>query len=331
MNATSSSLASPKDMKRAKGYRFHPTEEELINHYLQKKMLGYENQVSAIAEVDICKYEPWELPMKSKLPSNDYIWYFFGRPDYKYRNSKRANRKTKDGYWKVTGKKRSIKNRANNKTIGIKKNLVFYRGRVPEGVKTTWIIHEYHPNSSSSNGRDFVICRLKQKSRDKIDNSTIDKGESRHDATSVVENHVNEITFPEIDLQFLEEFLSSNEEDFNSPDAHQPEMCMEQGPQSPSVGNLQNTNSFTDNYNVPLPQFGTSDLQDNITKWMNSSTANQDVYSIDGSIPTPPNDSSPSESFGSLFVDDIGGTEEIDTWVNSCFESAFEGYSFSNT
>ncbi|XP_038681418.1 NAC domain-containing protein 71-like [Tripterygium wilfordii] len=315
MNTNSSSMTRAKDTERIKGYGFHPTNEELINHYLQKKMLGYENQVSAIAEVDICKHEPWDLPMLSKVSSNNYTWYFFGRPDYKYRNSNRANRKTKDGYWKVTGKCRSIKNRANNKTIGIKKNLVFYRGRVPKGVKTNWVIHEYHPNFSSANGRDFTICRLKQKSRDKIDNSTIDIGESCNDATSNLKNPVTEITFSEIDLQVLEEFFGSNEEDFNPPDAHQSELCMEQGP---SVGNLQNTNNFIDNYNLLSPQFGTSDLQDNTTKWMNSSTANQDVYSIDGSMPALPYDSSPSESFGSLLVDD-------DAWVNSCFEPAFGG------
>jgi hypothetical protein len=44
------------------GYRFHPTDEELVNHYLKRKMLGQDSQVSEIAEVDVCKYEPWDLP-----------------------------------------------------------------------------------------------------------------------------------------------------------------------------------------------------------------------------------------------------------------------------
>lgn len=44
------------------GFRFHPTDEELINHYLKNKIVGQESLVQFIPQVDICKYEPWELP-----------------------------------------------------------------------------------------------------------------------------------------------------------------------------------------------------------------------------------------------------------------------------
>ena len=45
------------------GYGFHPTEEELVNHYLRFKMHGgYEQEVSIIAEANVCDYEPWVLP-----------------------------------------------------------------------------------------------------------------------------------------------------------------------------------------------------------------------------------------------------------------------------
>ena len=44
------------------GYRFHPTDEELINHYLRLKMLGKDSQVQDIAEVNVCNWEPWQLP-----------------------------------------------------------------------------------------------------------------------------------------------------------------------------------------------------------------------------------------------------------------------------
>ncbi|XP_038683514.1 NAC domain-containing protein 69-like [Tripterygium wilfordii] len=149
------------DPEQAPGFRFHPTDEELLNHFLNQKKLGYDAQVSDIGEVEICKFEPLQLPERAATQTNDYTWYFFSRPHYKYRNSKRANRKTNGGYWKVTGKERKIMDE-NNKEIGTKKTLVFYQGNVPNGVKTNWVIHEFHSNMNYSDQRNFVLCRLKQ-------------------------------------------------------------------------------------------------------------------------------------------------------------------------
>jgi hypothetical protein len=44
------------------GFRFHPTDEELITYYLLKKVLDSNFTGRAIAEVDLNKCEPWELP-----------------------------------------------------------------------------------------------------------------------------------------------------------------------------------------------------------------------------------------------------------------------------
>lgn len=44
------------------GYRFRPTEDEIITYFLERKMRGLDFPVHAINEVDLCKSEPWELP-----------------------------------------------------------------------------------------------------------------------------------------------------------------------------------------------------------------------------------------------------------------------------
>lgn len=44
------------------GFRFHPTDEELINQYLIKKVDDNSFCAIAITEVDINKCELWDLP-----------------------------------------------------------------------------------------------------------------------------------------------------------------------------------------------------------------------------------------------------------------------------
>ncbi|XP_044498272.1 NAC domain-containing protein 82-like [Mangifera indica] len=123
------------------GFRFHPTDIELVKYYLKRKVMGRKFPVDAIAEVDIYKYAPWDLPARSSLRSGDLKWYFFCPREKKYANGARMNRATEFGYWKTTGKDRPVQ--YNNDTVGLIKTLVFHRGKAPKGDRTDWVMHEY--------------------------------------------------------------------------------------------------------------------------------------------------------------------------------------------
>ncbi|KFK30696.1 hypothetical protein AALP_AA6G015600 [Arabis alpina] len=153
------------DKKNLVGYRFHPTGEELINHYLKNKILGKSWLVDdAISEINICNYEPIFLPSLSKLESKDPEWYFFSLREYASAKKTAAKRTTRTGYWKVTGADRKIKDKGG--VIGIKKTIVFYEGRVPNGVRTPWVMHEYHITCLPPHQRNYVICKVMYKGED---------------------------------------------------------------------------------------------------------------------------------------------------------------------
>ncbi|CAA7061512.1 unnamed protein product [Microthlaspi erraticum] len=149
------------------GFRFHPTDEELITYYLKRKINGQEIELDIIPEVDLYKCEPWDLPGKSLLPSKDQEWYFFSPRDRKYPNGSRTNRATKAGYWKATGKDRRVSWR--DRSIGTKKTLVYYRGRAPHGIRTGWVMHEYRLDETECEPSAFgmqeayALCRVFKK------------------------------------------------------------------------------------------------------------------------------------------------------------------------
>ncbi|KAJ8773111.1 hypothetical protein K2173_028288 [Erythroxylum novogranatense] len=145
------------------GFRFHPTDEELITFYLTRKVSDISFTSKAIIDVDLNKCEPWDLPGKASMGERE--WYFFSMRDKKYPTGLRTNRATEAGYWKTTGKDKEIFRAG--MLVGMKKTLVFYKGRAPRGEKSNWVMHEYrleNKHSLKPSKEEWVVCRVFQKS-----------------------------------------------------------------------------------------------------------------------------------------------------------------------
>lgn len=73
------------------------------------------------------------------------MWYFFTPRERKYCNGTRPNRAAGTGYWKATGADKQIPHE--NQVIGVRKALVFYEGKAPNGEKMNWIMQEFRVNA----------------------------------------------------------------------------------------------------------------------------------------------------------------------------------------
>ncbi|KAL2341315.1 hypothetical protein Fmac_009255 [Flemingia macrophylla] len=84
-------------------------------------------------------------------------WYLFSLRDRKYPTGLRTNRATGAGYWKATGKDKEVYSASSGTLLGMKKTLVFYKGRAPRGEKTKWVMHEYRLDAHFSHTTKVLL------------------------------------------------------------------------------------------------------------------------------------------------------------------------------
>ncbi|KAK4486708.1 hypothetical protein RD792_006768 [Penstemon davidsonii] len=192
------------------GFRFYPTDEELLVQYLCKKVAGHHFSMQIIGDIDLYKFDPWDLPSKALFGEKE--WYFFTPRDRKYPNGSRPNRVAGSGYWKATGTDKIIT--TEGRKVGIKKALVFYIGKAPKGTKTNWIMHEYRlsqPSSQNGSSRldDWVLCRIYKKNssgqKPSISISSRQSKEYSHGSSSSCSSQYDNMleSLPEIDHRFF--------------------------------------------------------------------------------------------------------------------------------
>ncbi|KAF8053330.1 hypothetical protein N665_1430s0007 [Sinapis alba] len=194
------------------GFRFCPTDEELINYYLKNKIQGKSWLVDDnIREVSICGYEPASLPALSMIKSKDPVWYFISPKEYTSPKKNVTKRTTPSGFWKVTGKDRKVKEdkRRNSVVIGIKKTVVYHEGNSSNAVRTPWTMHEYHITCLPFVDQSYVICKIFYKGSVADIPSCSNSSEPTHYLVINDSNTVRETnTLPQFELQACQESLS---------------------------------------------------------------------------------------------------------------------------
>lgn len=189
------------------GFRFHPTDEELVEQYLLRKVTRRPLPAYVVRDVELARFDPWDLPGGGDVLTGGSFAkerYFFNFREAKYRNGSRSNRAAGTGYWKATGRDRQVVGSKGDRVVGMKKVLVFHRGKPPHGQRTNWVMHEYRlattaaaPSAgdgghscgllqgkdSTANGPmvqqqtgDWVLCRIFQKRGPPSSSSTMDDG-----------------------------------------------------------------------------------------------------------------------------------------------------------
>ncbi|XP_075486965.1 NAC domain-containing protein JA2L-like [Primulina tabacum] len=266
------------------GFRFYPTDEELLVQYLCRKVAGHQFSLQIIGDIDLYKFDPWDLPSKAIFGEKE--WYFFSPRDRKYPNGSRPNRVAGSGYWKATGTDKIIT--TGGRKVGIKKALVFYIGKAPKGTKTNWIMHEYRLSESprksgSSRLDDWVLCRIykKNSSVQKPAISGVQSKEYSHGSSSSCSSQYDDVleSLPAIDDRFLslpsmnpipQEDQKLNLQQLGSGNFDWATLAGLSSlgeivpAQQPGTTQMNITNRGNDMYAPPLPQFGISFVEDEV-------------------------------------------------------------------
>ncbi|KAK9160397.1 hypothetical protein Syun_006738 [Stephania yunnanensis] len=117
------------------GFRFAPSDEELVCHYLYDKITNKRASNDTMVEVNLHLCEPWQLP--------------------------------------ATGKDRAVVHPTSNAVVGMRKTLVFYNGRAPNGIKSGWVMHEFRlENGQMPPKEDWVLCRVFNKGKGDLNTTT---------------------------------------------------------------------------------------------------------------------------------------------------------------
>ncbi|KAJ7956452.1 NAC domain [Quillaja saponaria] len=142
------------------GYKFKPTDKELVVHYLMKKVSNSKYVPISIGQ-DIHASEFYSRPPHN-LVSYSYgerEWFFFVYQDENYSSKKKKLRTIRDGkgFWKSNGEEYSIFDSDGN-VMAFKLNFTYFKGNLQKAKKTHWRMKEYRMKESQK--EEWVLSKL---------------------------------------------------------------------------------------------------------------------------------------------------------------------------
>ncbi|XP_057807750.1 NAC domain-containing protein 67-like [Salvia miltiorrhiza] len=208
-SSSSSSSSSSIGDHLLPGYRFVPTDYELLIHLHYKINHGVA-LTPHIRDVRLYDFHPQALT-ETYPAVGDNEWYFFTPRNRKHPKGFRPDRVAGGGFWRATATVKKVKHEG--RVIGQKQTLVYHTGINKQSEKTSWMMHEYtahrdHPTAITRANRatldEWVLCRVYEK-------TTKVKGMDRQE--DVVETQIH-------DQQFANSMIHAwgqiNQQDFPS-------------------------------------------------------------------------------------------------------------------
>ncbi|XP_010431419.1 PREDICTED: NAC domain-containing protein 53-like [Camelina sativa] len=146
------------------GVNYRPKDLEVISLLGRKQdYLGGNRELLdtlSIHVVNIYESNPEELSENFKK-ANDTELFFISKRNKIGKDGKRQKRDAKGGYWKATVASKKID--AGQGLVGCKTALSYYVGKRSNGIKTSWLMHEYWIDqcpSADDDVKDYSMCKI---------------------------------------------------------------------------------------------------------------------------------------------------------------------------
>ncbi|XP_058742122.1 NAC domain containing protein 52-like [Vicia villosa] len=124
------------------GYRFDPTDDDLMSFYLRKKIFNQPLTFHGILQFDVFQTEPWRLPIDTRNSFSDRKYYFFDVRNGRFENM--DIRAAGNGEWRIVEKRKEVSLRRSRYFIGRKNTFEYWKMEGTQVVRSEWMMEEFH-------------------------------------------------------------------------------------------------------------------------------------------------------------------------------------------